>query len=271
MGICYLFLCCAVLSPAQLCLTLCDPVYCSPPGFSVHGDSPGKNTEVGCHALLQGILPIQGSNPGLPHCKQILYRLSHQGSPRILEWVVYPFSRESSQPRNWSGVSCIAARSFTSWATREAPLFLIGVEMKAFASQHEVPEAILMCSSRDITSGIATVTRATIRLSLVFSRIRQFCQGKTGELNGDKWGISSYILQILKGGTNLCHFPQDVILFLIYYLSEGANVRYFTWSSQLIQLLSHSTRDLVLEVLPVTKHVHSNYTWGTRRIELFLP
>ena len=36
---------------------------CSPPGSSVHGDSPGKNTGVGCHALLQGIFPIQGSNP----------------------------------------------------------------------------------------------------------------------------------------------------------------------------------------------------------------
>ena len=53
----------------------------SPPGSSAHGDSPGKNTGVGCHFLLQGIFPTQGSNPGLPHCRQILYRLSHQGSP----------------------------------------------------------------------------------------------------------------------------------------------------------------------------------------------
>ena len=52
----------------------------SPPGSCVHGDSPGKNTEVGCHALLQGIFPTQGLNPELLHCKQILYRLSHQGS-----------------------------------------------------------------------------------------------------------------------------------------------------------------------------------------------
>jgi len=43
---------------------------------SVHGDSPGKNTGVGCHALFQGIFPTQGSNPGLPHCRQILYHLS---------------------------------------------------------------------------------------------------------------------------------------------------------------------------------------------------
>ena len=51
---------------AQLCLTLCDPVACSPPGSSVQGDSPGKNTGVGCHFLLQGILPTQGLNPYSP-------------------------------------------------------------------------------------------------------------------------------------------------------------------------------------------------------------
>ena len=61
--------------------TLCDPVDCSPPGSSVHGDSPGKNTGVGYHALLQGIFPTQGSNLGPPHHRQILYHLSHQGSP----------------------------------------------------------------------------------------------------------------------------------------------------------------------------------------------
>ena len=54
-------------------------------GSSVHRDFPGKNARVGCHALLLGIFPTQGSNPGLPHCKQILYHLSHQGSTRILE------------------------------------------------------------------------------------------------------------------------------------------------------------------------------------------
>ena len=64
---------------AESCPTLCDPMDCSPPGSSVHGDSPGKNTGVGCHALLQGTFPTQGSNPGLPHCRQILYCLSHQG------------------------------------------------------------------------------------------------------------------------------------------------------------------------------------------------
>ena len=50
---------------SQLCLTLCDPLDCDPPCSSVHGDSLGKNTKVGCHAFLQGIFPVQGSNPGL--------------------------------------------------------------------------------------------------------------------------------------------------------------------------------------------------------------
>jgi len=50
----------------------------SPPGSSVHGYSPGKNTGVGCHVLLQGIFATQGLNPGLLHCRQILYYLSHQ-------------------------------------------------------------------------------------------------------------------------------------------------------------------------------------------------
>ena len=72
-------------SVAQSCPTLCDPMDCSPPGPSVPGDSPGKNPGVGCHALFQGIFPTQGSNPDLPHCRQILYRLSHQGSPSTLE------------------------------------------------------------------------------------------------------------------------------------------------------------------------------------------
>ena len=67
---------------------------CSVPGSSVHGDSPGKNTGVGYHTFLQGIFPTQGSNPGLPYYRQILYHLSHQGSPRIWEWVAYPISRD---------------------------------------------------------------------------------------------------------------------------------------------------------------------------------
>ena len=63
--------------------------------------------------LLQGIFPTQGSNLGFLYCRQILYQLSHKGSPRILEWVTYPFSRGSSWPRNGTGVPCIAGGFFT--------------------------------------------------------------------------------------------------------------------------------------------------------------
>ena len=69
----------------QSCLTLCDPMDCSPPGSSIHGESPGKNTGVSCQALLQGIFPTQESN----------------------------------------GASYITVRFFTSWATREEELFYI--------------------------------------------------------------------------------------------------------------------------------------------------
>ena len=129
------------------------------PGSSVLGDSPGKNwsglpcpppghlpnrgieprcpalraeslpseplekpmnTGMGSLFLLQGIFLTQESTWGLLHCGQILYHLSHQGSPRILEKVAYPFSRGSSQPRNQTSVFCTAGGFFTSGATREA-------------------------------------------------------------------------------------------------------------------------------------------------------
>ena len=82
----------------QWCLTLCDPKDSSLLGTSVHGDSPGKGTGVVCHFLLQGIFPTQGSKPGLPHCRQILYQLSHKRSPRILEWVAYPSPADLPYP-----------------------------------------------------------------------------------------------------------------------------------------------------------------------------
>ena len=124
----------------------CYLMNCNPPGFSVHGifqaripeseseslsvmsdslqphelyspwNSAGQNTGVGSLSLLQGIFPTQGSNPGLPHCRWILYQLSHKGSPRTLEWLSYPFSSRSSPPRSQARVSCIAGGFFTKWA-----------------------------------------------------------------------------------------------------------------------------------------------------------
>ena len=88
--------------------------------------------------FLQGIFPTQGSNPGLLHCRQILYQLSHKGSSRILEWVAYPFSSRSSWPRNQTRISCISGGFFTNWAMREAHSF------------HEITELTLNSSDQNI-------------------------------------------------------------------------------------------------------------------------
>ena len=69
---------------------------------SLPSEPPGKPmiTRVGSLSLLQGIFPTQEWNQGLLHCRRILYQLSHQGIPRILKWVAFPFFRGSCQPRN---------------------------------------------------------------------------------------------------------------------------------------------------------------------------
>ena len=99
----------------------CSAVFDSlrPHGLYSPWNSPGRNTGVGSLSLLQEIFLTQGSSPGLPRCRWILYQLSHKGSPRILEWVAYPFSSGSSQPRNRTRVSCIAGRFFTPRIKRE--------------------------------------------------------------------------------------------------------------------------------------------------------
>ena len=85
---------------------------CSPPGTSVHGDSPVKNTGADCHTLLQGIFPTQGSNPGLPHCRQILYHLSHQGSPQSNDLVnVDNYCLLCSHPCSWNSLNS----AYTWW------------------------------------------------------------------------------------------------------------------------------------------------------------
>ena len=83
-------------------------------------NSSGQNTGLSSLSLLQGIFPNQGLNPGLLHCKQILYQLSRKWSLRILEWVAYPFTIGSFWPRNRTRVSCNAGRFFTNWAIRES-------------------------------------------------------------------------------------------------------------------------------------------------------
>ena len=107
--------------------------------FATPWNSPGQNTEEGSLSLLQGISPTQGLNPGLPHCRWIFYQLSHQGSPRILDCVPYPFSSGSSWPRNWIRVPCITRGFFTSWATREAHLVPYFCELGTFYYKFNFP------------------------------------------------------------------------------------------------------------------------------------
>ena len=126
-------------SESQSCPTLQPQGLCSP------WNSPGQNTGVGSLSLLQGIFPTQRSNPGLPHCRRILYQLSHKGSPRILEWVAYPFSSRSSQPSNRARVSRIACGFFTDWAMREAPNGTMGV-----SKNQETGYAFQMLKSNEI-------------------------------------------------------------------------------------------------------------------------
>ena len=87
----------------QLCLTLCDSL-----DYTVHGILQARVLEWVAFPF------SRGSNPDLPHCRWILYQLSHKGSQTILEWVTFPFSRGSSQPRDQTQVSHTAGGFFTS-------------------------------------------------------------------------------------------------------------------------------------------------------------
>ena len=118
---------------SERCSVVSDSL--QPHGLYSPWNSLGQNTGVGSLSLLQGIFPTQGLNPGLPHCGHILYQLSYKGSPRILEWVAYPFSSRSSWPRNWTGVSYIAGRFFTSWAICFNQNLLLFIPWWEFSSQ----------------------------------------------------------------------------------------------------------------------------------------
>ena len=90
---------------AQSRPTLCNPMDCGPPGSTVHEGSPGQNTGVGCPAILQEIFSTQELNPGLPHCRHILYQLSYQGSPQALKsdggWQARPQALVLYQTPRW--------------------------------------------------------------------------------------------------------------------------------------------------------------------------
>ena len=98
----------------QLCQILCDLMDCSLPGSSVLGDSPGKNTGVGCHALLQGIFPTQGSNPDLPHGSRFFLLSETPGKPKNPRVGSLSLLQKIFLTQVSNQVSCIAGGFFTS-------------------------------------------------------------------------------------------------------------------------------------------------------------
>ena len=127
---------------AQLCLTLCNPMNCSCPGSSAHGDSPGKNIGVGCHALLQGVFSTQESNLGLLHHRRILYCLSHQESKEssieclLIGLLIALPAVFCSHGLPWilnTAARVIASRAL--WACLSSAEFLWGFQSKHVASK----------------------------------------------------------------------------------------------------------------------------------------
>ena len=131
-------------------------------------DSPGKNTGVGCHALLQGIFPAQGSNSGSLHCRQIHYHLSHQGSPRIPERITYPFSRDLPDPGIELGFPALQVDSLPT-ELPEKPKSAINIHIPplffGFPS-HYVPLGIMQWEGPNITSQASLLKMYNLNLIL---------------------------------------------------------------------------------------------------------
>ena len=124
---------------AQSCPALCSPMDCSPPGSSVHGDSPGKNTGVGSHAFLQGIFPIQGLKPGLPHCRWSLYRLS-QGSHQRIQGYLNVITQSISTPA-WSVRTSKECHNPLLSPPRASPQMYLGSNHPSCGSSHHSGQA----------------------------------------------------------------------------------------------------------------------------------
>ena len=118
----------AAAESLQSCPTLCDPIDGSPPGSPIPGYSPGKNTGVGCHFLLQCMKvksesEVAQSYPTLRDpmdCSLPGSSVHGIFQARVLEWVAISFTKGSSWPGDETQVFCIVGRRFTLWATREA-------------------------------------------------------------------------------------------------------------------------------------------------------
>ena len=110
------------LNWTESCSVVPDSLW--PHGLYSSWNSPSQNTGVVNQSLLPMIFPTQGSNPGLQHCGWILYQLSHQGSPRILEWVAHPFSRDLSDPGIEPGSPALQADSLPAELPGKTPIYV---------------------------------------------------------------------------------------------------------------------------------------------------
>ena len=208
-----------------------------PHGLYSPWNSSGQSIEVGSCSFLQGIFPTQGSNPGLPHCRQILYQLRHQGIPRILELVAYPFSYGSSWPSNATRVSCIAGGFFTSWTTREVhnksidKYFLFQISrMAIFNSFHltiisekwKHPHPFSILSLIIWHSSWAVFFNITLLLQETFAQVKR---------NWKEMNIK------------LLYFPIDTIksLFTLQDFLWKLCLKTFTWQ---VKVLNHHTMNL---------------------------
>ena len=141
-------------------------------------DFSGKNTVVGCCALLQGIFPIQGLNPGLLQSRQILYCLSHQGSPRVLKWVVYPLSRGSSQPRDPTYTSCVSCTGGQ---------FLY--HYCRFTVYLSPPSLLILCPAKVLFLIPFESSKGGLALLVQFSSVAQSCPTLCDSINSSTPGL----------------------------------------------------------------------------------
>ena len=172
---------------SQLCPTLCDPMDCSLPGSSVHGDSPGKNTRVGCHACLMVILPTQGSNPRLLYCRRFLYHLIHQFSS------VQSLSRVRLFATPWTA-ACQASLSITSPRSPPKPMSIESV----------------MPSNRHILSSLLIPSLP----ALVFPSIRVFSNELALRFRWPKYWSFSFSISPSREHPGLISFRIDWLDFL---------------------------------------------------------
>ena len=143
-----------------------------PHGLYSPWNSPGQNTGVDSSSLLQWIFPNQGSNPGLPHCRWILDQLSQEGSPRILEWVAYPFSSGSTWPRRL-GSPALPVNSLPTVPSEK----LNGTPEFFLWQQHGGLQTTSPCSS-ELTASLAFfkgTSRKIISWKLGLTKLKIFC------------------------------------------------------------------------------------------------